>query len=114
MKPISQEVVETYMEKYSMRTLENYENIQMGADEGKIMQFMYRYLHQGEWQTASRPTRIHPMTWCVGKKGIHVLGWDVETDQWRRFSIENIFSITITPDTFTPTEEFLKATRKGA
>lgn len=93
------------------RTELNIQYLHFGAKMGKQVEIMYKYLDAGEFKQR-RYGSIQPIKWLYGRKGVHILAWDTEADNWRRFAISHIERVVITDIDWTNKElqETLTAT----
>lgn len=78
------------------RTELNIQYLVFGAKMKKQVEIQYRYLYKEE-KESRRYGSIQPIRWLYGKDGsLHILGWDTEKDNWRRFAVENIERVFVT------------------
>jgi predicted DNA-binding transcriptional regulator YafY len=68
------------------------EYLMLGAIMRKVVEIEYRYLDM----PSKRIGGIQPIKWLHGRNGLHILTWDVEANQWRRFAVSNIERVTLT------------------
>lgn len=81
----------------------NIQYLHFGAKMGKQVEILYKYLDQGEIR-GRRFGSIQPIKWLHGRNGVHILCWDTEEDNWRRFAISNIERVVITDIDWTNNE----------
>lgn len=77
------------------RTELNVQYLVFGAKMRKQVEIQYKYLDGGEFRQR-RYGAIQPIKWLIGRKGTHILAWDTEAENWRRFAIENIERVFVT------------------
>lgn len=87
-----------------------YDTIEQAKQGRQIISFMYKHLSDGELRPHWRDSRVLPLTWRHGKKGTHILGWDIDANNWRRFALINMNEVQLTEEEWMETDEFKKAT----
>lgn len=60
-----------------------------------VVKIRYQYLDKRMSHT-ERVGYIQPLQFLNGRKGLHVLAWDVEEDNYRRFAVANILEVSLT------------------
>lgn len=71
------------------------EYIKLGAKFQRLVKIRYQYLDKS-FQRTEREAYVQPVDWLIGRKGIHILGWDLVRNDWRRFALENIIEVSLT------------------
>lgn len=80
----------------SERIALNVQYLVFGAQMRKQVEIIYKYLDGGEFMQ-KRFGSVQPIKWVHGgRKGIHILTWDTEQENWRRFAVANIERVVIT------------------
>lgn len=60
-----------------------------------LVKIRYQYVDKTFGRT-EREGYVQPLKFDIGPKGISVLTWDVERDDYRRFVIANILEVSLT------------------
>jgi predicted DNA-binding transcriptional regulator YafY len=64
----------------------------LGAKLQRQVEIIYMYLDKPQKRYGS----VQPIKWCQGRKGLHILTWDTEKEEYRRFAVENIQRVNLT------------------
>lgn len=81
----------------------NIQYLIFGAKMGKLVEIDYRYIDKNTVFT-HRFGSIQPIKWLEGREGLHILAWDSDVDNWRRFAVNNIEQVCVTDSDWTNTE----------
>lgn len=60
-----------------------------------LVKIRYQYLKKTFGHT-EREGYIQPLEFIFGEQGLHILAWDVERQDFRRFAVANIMEISLT------------------
>lgn len=72
-----------------------YEFLKLSAYYKVIIRIRYRHLDNQKGKK-DRYAYIQPIDWSFGRNGLHILAWDVQKENWRRFAVKNILEVTLT------------------
>jgi predicted DNA-binding transcriptional regulator YafY len=66
-----------------------------------LVKIRYQYLKK-TFGRVEREGYIQPLEFMIGEKGLHVLAWDVERQDYRRFAVANIMEVSLTDMQWSP------------
>lgn len=81
----------------------NIQYLVFAAKMSKQVEIQYKYL-DGTGLEERRYGSIQPIKWLVGRNGTHILAWDTEANNWRRFAVVNIERVFVTDVDWTNTD----------
>lgn len=87
-----------------------YDTLEQARQQKQLVSFMYKHLADGVDRHHWRDSRVIPLSWRHGNKGTHILGWDIDANNWRRFALINMNEVQFSDEEWTHTDEYKKAT----
>lgn len=71
------------------------EYMMLGKKYKTLVKIRYQYLDKS-FQRTVREGYVQPIDFAIGRKGLHILTWDVEKQDFRRFAVANIEEVSLT------------------